>query len=201
MKNKPRNNVNLLNGFGLIEVLISASILTLVAGSTLTLQRTVLKNNTVSQDNNIGYNLAREGVELLRANRDTKWIDSQVNNWSDDFVIQNESQDSYYVFSWDQDNNFSTIFISNNPIQSADKEGIINSNQKYTRYFVAQKMSADPDILETMCLDDDGSCAQSSANNNNRIYTQITMVVEWNENGKDFRTEIPFTLANWKPAL
>jgi type II secretory pathway pseudopilin PulG len=71
------------NGFGLLEVIISISVIILVVGGTVTLGNSALRNNTISQERTVAYNLAREGVEVVRQIRDTKWINGTPDSWAD----------------------------------------------------------------------------------------------------------------------
>lgn len=53
-------------GFGLLEVLIAAGIFIMVTGGTTSIIRTVLRNNQNSMERTIAYNLAQEGLDLVK---------------------------------------------------------------------------------------------------------------------------------------
>lgn len=68
-------------GFGIIEVMVSAIIIIIIVGGSVTLIRSMIKKNIASSERIQAYNLAREGLEIARAARDTAWIDQAVNAW------------------------------------------------------------------------------------------------------------------------
>jgi Tfp pilus assembly protein PilV len=66
-------------GFGLLEVLISLSIIIIgvLAGLSLAIQNTA--NRRLSDDRLIASNLAREPIEVIRQKRDTNWLSNDPN--------------------------------------------------------------------------------------------------------------------------
>jgi type II secretory pathway pseudopilin PulG len=76
-------------GFGLIETLIAASILAMVAGGSIALVNSSLKRSVDSLDRVVATNLSREAIELLRSARDSTYIDKvfdssgNPNKWYD----------------------------------------------------------------------------------------------------------------------
>lgn len=54
------------NGFGLLEVLIASGIFIIVTGGTTSIVRTVLRNNQDSMKRTTAYNLAQEGLDLVK---------------------------------------------------------------------------------------------------------------------------------------
>lgn len=69
-------------GFGLLEVVLSAGILATVLGASVSLMNSSLRRATLSAERTTAMNLAQEGVELVRAARDTALIDQVSNNWN-----------------------------------------------------------------------------------------------------------------------
>lgn len=74
---------NLQKGFTLLETLLAASILAMVAAGTIALSNTSLRRSADALERSIAMNLGREAIELLRSSRDSIYIDEIVNKWSD----------------------------------------------------------------------------------------------------------------------
>lgn len=70
------------SGFGLLEVLISASILALIAGATVGLASTAVNTAVLGANRTAAQQLAQQGVEMVRQMRDTTYIDGQPNRWN-----------------------------------------------------------------------------------------------------------------------
>lgn len=64
------------SGFTLVEILISAFILTVAVGSVMALIMTNLQAISGTKRSVVAANLAQEGVEIVRALRDTNWIEN-----------------------------------------------------------------------------------------------------------------------------
>ncbi len=73
---------NLSSGFGLLEVLLSASILALIAGATIGLASASVKTALLGANRTTATQLAQEGVEIVRAMRDTTYLDGSPNRWN-----------------------------------------------------------------------------------------------------------------------
>ena len=69
-------------GFGLLEVLISASILALIAGATIGLASNAVNTAVLGANRTTASQLSQEGVELVRQMRDTTYLDGQPNRWN-----------------------------------------------------------------------------------------------------------------------
>jgi len=69
-------------GFGLLEVLISAAIIAMIAGATVALATNAVRTSILSGDRGAALGLSQEGVELVRQMRDTTYVDGLVNRWN-----------------------------------------------------------------------------------------------------------------------
>ncbi len=74
------------DGFGLLEVVISAGILASVIGASVGLLSTSLRRATLASSRATAMNLAQETIELVRAARDTTYRDGLSNQWNAPFV-------------------------------------------------------------------------------------------------------------------
>lgn len=61
-------------GFGLLEVIFSTAIFIVVVGSLVSLSRLSLRNAVLSTHRSQAFNLAQDGLEIVRQMRDTTWI-------------------------------------------------------------------------------------------------------------------------------
>lgn len=74
-------------GFGIIEVLISSSIIISVLGALVYAGRAAYQNSLYLQEKAEALGLAQEGIELTRQIRDTNWIDNDSNTHWNDLVM------------------------------------------------------------------------------------------------------------------
>ena len=70
-----RGKLKASNGFGLIEVLISITILILVLSSAVAMQIASSRGIISVRQDIVAYNLAQEKIESIRKDRDTVWMD------------------------------------------------------------------------------------------------------------------------------
>lgn len=70
------------NGFGLLEVLISAAIIALISGATVALATNAVRTGILSGNRTVAHQLSQEGVELVRQMRDTTYVDGTANRWN-----------------------------------------------------------------------------------------------------------------------
>ncbi|MEI6499026.1 MAG: hypothetical protein WCO23_03615 [bacterium] len=75
------------SGFGIIEVLISSSIIISVLGALVFAGRTSYQNSLYIEDKNEAMALAQEGIEITRQIRDTNWLDASINTHWNDLVM------------------------------------------------------------------------------------------------------------------
>lgn len=68
------------NGFGLLEVMFATAIFIVVVGSMVTLSRLSLRNAVLATHRAQAFNLAQDGLEVIRQMRDTNWIDGIPKN-------------------------------------------------------------------------------------------------------------------------
>lgn len=69
------------SGFGLLEVVLSAAVLGLVVAGVVGLLNSSLRRSVLTSERTVALQLANEGIELVRAVRDTTIIDGVVNDW------------------------------------------------------------------------------------------------------------------------
>jgi len=89
------------SGFTLVETLVSLVILTVALIPILNLSNGVARVSSTIQDNLIASGLAQEGIEVVRAIRDTNWFNNRVfDSGLNDGTYQTE-WNSAALFSFD----------------------------------------------------------------------------------------------------
>lgn len=91
-------------GFTLVEALVALVVLTIAIGPALYLSSSITSTTSVTQNNLIAANLAQEGVEVVRAIRDTNWFTNQS--------FDSGLSDGQYRIEW---NSNSLISLGGNP--------------------------------------------------------------------------------------
>lgn len=69
-------------GITIIEVLIAGGVLVMILGSAITLNRSIVRNQILSQDRTQAQALAAEASEIIRNLRDSTFIDQTVNQYN-----------------------------------------------------------------------------------------------------------------------
>src|SRR3990172_1908167 len=90
MKNYKKNwsnvrchRLNVSRGFGLLEVLISITILITILGAAISMQISTSRGIISVRQDIVAYNLAQDVIETIRQDRDTVWLDD---DFSTDFA-------------------------------------------------------------------------------------------------------------------
>lgn len=161
MKNK--------NGFGLLEVLISAGILVIVTGGIIGLGNISVKNSVLAADRTKAYNLAREYAEKVKQVRDTRWIDGSSTAWNNQF-----DGDYHFVAN-------GTTLIPGSITEPID--GV-----EYTRVvtFTAPDKTVTDNLKANGITDPSAWMVKANVN------------VSWNEYGQDWSVNLPVELTDWK---
>ncbi len=96
--------LNSSKGFTLIEALVALVILTTALGPALVLSSNLSATASIVKNNLIAANLAQEGVEVVRALRDTNWFNGAT--------FDSGLADGIYRVEWNSD---SLISLGSNP--------------------------------------------------------------------------------------
>ena len=90
-------------GFGLLEVVLSAGILATVVGASVGLLNSSLHRAVLAGQRSQAMNLAQEGIELVRAMRDTTYVDQVANEWTAFFPPANDDNPYSLVYHCEPD--------------------------------------------------------------------------------------------------
>ena len=102
------------NGFTLIETLIALAILTMAIIPAFVLSNSTINSSSVIRDDMIASGLAQEGIEVVRAIRDTNWFNGRAFNYG--------LGDGQYRVEWDST---SLLTLAGNPFLKLDN-GLYN---------------------------------------------------------------------------
>ena len=98
-------------GFTLVETLVSLVILSVALIPILNLSSDITKVNSTLQDNLVASGLAQEGVEVIRAIRDTNWFAVPTR------AFDSGLSDNVYRAEWDST---ALLPLSGNPVLNLD---------------------------------------------------------------------------------
>ncbi len=75
-------NVKMRNGFSILETVVSLGIITIGIIGVLGLFTQTIRSGEISFNQEIAINLAQEGIEVIRNQRDSNWIIPNI-DWND----------------------------------------------------------------------------------------------------------------------
>ncbi|MCL5795075.1 MAG: hypothetical protein M1338_01840 [Patescibacteria group bacterium] len=89
-------------GFGIIEVVVAVSIMIIIVSGAAILEKNAIRNSVLASERTQAYNLAREGVEAVRAIRDSAWIDgtAKLPNWWQGLFVTGDHKVSLEGSKW-----------------------------------------------------------------------------------------------------
>lgn len=173
------------NGFGIIEVLVSAMIIVMVVGAAVGLERAMVKRNVETSEKIQAYNLVREGLEIGRAYRDTVWINGEVDDWNTDFP----NDGVVFYFSENNDGSFSIV-------TSTSGEQIINQDSiEYSRKYEFKNLN-DLTIEELNMIVDSDNLYEYDLSEEIKV---LNVSVSWNQDNNV--VEASTFLTDWKPQI
>ncbi len=170
-------------GFGIIEVLISAIIIIMIVGGSVTLVRSMIKKNISSSERVQAYNLAREGLEIARAARDTAWIDEDVNAWCyylDGCTIDDMNTGSQSVLLKNSDDRYS--------MDNGVTEEIVTINDvNFIRTYDIEPLNNIPSAADGVTISGDEA-------------RNVTVKITWGgDDNNDNTIQASTLLTDWKP--
>ncbi|MEX1997889.1 MAG: hypothetical protein WEA04_04435 [Candidatus Andersenbacteria bacterium] len=173
--------IKLQRGMSLLGVLIATFLL--VGGSLAIVQLVSRTQNIVgiAQERFIAANLAREGLELVQAYRDTNWFSGEA--WTKD--ICDEASSSDYQFTIDHDP-VTTLFITANPSLAQQRLRITDTNL-WTHHPSAATLTPYSRLISVDC----------TAQNSTPPLITISAKVTWQSRGLTREAEVKEVLYNW----
>lgn len=164
-------------GFTLLEVLVALSFLTVISLSTIQLITRARQSADLARQDFVAVNLAREGLELVRAVRDTNWfLIPDRSLWIDEDMCQSFTYDASKLRAEDPvgPQGASILYIQANGEWTHTPSGVPT---QYSRVF------------EVDCSEKD---------NDPGIVT-VTSRVTWQDRGTPHEVALKEKLYNWLP--
>lgn len=158
-------------GFTILEIVVVIFVFSL---GMLALATMVVQNIQVQYVNKnylIASQLAQEGLELVRNNRDTNWL--AATTWSDGLI------GDYTIAYNDNSNTHTYTDVSNSPVLQIDSSGFYN----YT--------SGTPSIFKRLIIANADATYPIGA-------VDVGCIVQWNDRGKTYNYKADTVLYNWK---
>ena len=165
------------NGFSLIEIL---AVLFIVSVALLGLVSLIIQNiqaQSINKNNLISYNLAQEGIELIRQTRDS--------NWKNNIAYDTNLADGIYYMDYRMDK--PELVTSNN-----GRVYLLNING-YLNYINLQvgDVGATPTIFTREIYLDKPAGYEGNP-------LQVRAIVTWSDRGHPYRYELRALLFDWK---
>lgn len=161
-------------GFSIIETVVALSIITIGILGILSLFTQTVSNSELGVNQEIATNLAQEGVEIIRNQRDSNWI-TEKEEWDDGI-----SETGYYQVNF-KDNN--TWEIKKLGIDSTFQPFYLKNDEIYTH-----------DATGKITI----FSRQIAINNYEKDILKITSTVQWTERGKTQSIILKDNLYNWQ---
>jgi len=158
------------SGFTLIEVITVLFVTSLGLVGVLTLIVQNIQSQSINKNNLIAYQLAQEGIELIRKTRDSNWRQGQ--NWD-----KNLDHKSYYM-----------DYRDDKPHELHNQsEGILKQDASGFYYHDAASSDPNSSFTRVITLDDQG---------NHAFY--VRSVITWGERGRSYSYVLETMIYGWK---
>jgi prepilin-type N-terminal cleavage/methylation domain-containing protein len=179
-------NLKLSRGFGLLEVLISVSILTSVMAAAVYAGRISIRNNIIANQRSQAYNLVRQNLEVIRQMRDTTWVDGISNEWNSPFSsVSFDGAKKYHL-------NFDSLTIELNDVEK-NLDGT-----KFSENIVFYNNNADGK-LDAELRQLAGSDYVNITNFQSILGAKST--ISWFSYNKQYSVSGAINLTDWKPQI
>lgn len=171
MKQKVKNN----NGFGILEIIISIFIISMAFIALLSLTGQNIQAQNTNENSLVASQLAQEGLELVRNQRDDAWFD-------------HEDYDKYIYKAGDL--TFTIDYTANAADYSAE-----TINDEAARLFI--------DASGNYAHDNSGTATPfyrliTISTDDESKYLEVECEVKWNERGKDNEYTVKTLLYAWR---
>lgn len=179
-------------GFGLLEVLVSSSIIIMVLSSVVFIGRQAIVNSTYLQQRAQAIYLAQEGLESVRQIRDTNWIDRNSDTEWNYLVLTGSTysvpSNGNYILKYES---FKKRTLLNKDTTPSGE--LINlDKQDFNRFIKVENITSSASILP-----EDGLNITNKAINS----MKVTVEVKWTNGGVERKTNVSEILTNWRPGF
>ncbi|MEK9129808.1 MAG: prepilin-type N-terminal cleavage/methylation domain-containing protein [Patescibacteria group bacterium] len=161
-------------GFSIIETVVALSIITIGILGILSLFTQTVSNSELGVNQEIATNLAQEGVEIIRNQRDSNWI-TEKEEWDDGiseigyYQVNFKDNNTWEIKKLGIDSTFQPFYLKNDEIYTHDATGKITIFSR-----------------------------QIAIKNDEKDILKITSTVQWTERGKTQSIILKDNLYNWQ---
>lgn len=161
----------------MLEIVVILIIISVGLVGVMNLMFFSLRAQNSNRDTLIAYNLAQEGLELVRNVRDTNWREGM--DWNR--YIEGDPSGKKYKVDF---RHFQPVSITDNT------EAVLQiSTSSDLRFYVNETGSSDSIFQRTITITADNASSSSST---------VNCLVEWNDRGDTRRFELQTELYDWK---
>lgn len=175
-------------GISLISVLVA---LALLATTAVAISRLIVIGPTggrVSRDNFVATQLAREGLELIRAQRDTNWFDSAKPSWTKGLCDTGASPET---LRFDSAMALGEPMGTPEPVDPITNPALIKLYRNVDGQFVHNPVDSTDTIYSRLITI--GCVARDS----NPGFIEVTSTITWPRRGASHNVELKEKLFNW----
>ena len=182
------SNNRFKKGFGLLEVVLATGVLITVISSSVFLNRLIVRNSVLSLDRTEAYNLAQQGIEGVRAIRDTNWLvkDPWYNGL--DFSDSESNSDAWNLV---QDNQGFWKLRKYN--ENSDQINLNNIDYRRKIFILRPE-----DVVNSELNNRSGGTIDNSSGDQ---FRKVKVVVEWESYGQTWKVETEEYIGDWKPTF
>lgn len=193
-------------GFALAEVLIGVSILAIVFMAVSNIVFSSIRTNQVTMTSFSAYQLAQEGVELMRAARDSHWRRNVA--WNGNVqgvsgVIANFSQNGCYTVSLAEDmKSINIVYLPG----TTDKQSVLGNSMLQDQIHLYSHIIGEDTLFNNVKVNNDGQsrfnrfiCVDpDSSSPKMKMTSVVTWVERWNTETNPSTIELTTELTDWK---
>lgn len=191
-----------LQGFTLAEALVAIAVILIGIISMVTLAVALTRSANQQKGRVVAYNLAQEGLEVVRNTRDSNWLNNQL-------FCEGMSAAQVAVPVFNFDNRYQTkpmwfldITNPNSKVYTSDsgnlfQEDTITSGEEtvYERLISFSYIYYDNDDQETI----QSQYLYPSLPNEKLVGVRAVSTVTWQDRGEEHRIDLEERFYNWKP--
>lgn len=178
MIHKNKREKNEKPAFTLIEVITVLLVISLGMIGTLSLISQNIRSQSLNEKTMVAYQLAQEGIEMIRQVRDTDWIDG-----NDDWLTY--SSDDYFCMDYTDSAPSPAASNLSDCDLSLDSDGMYYTSPGVSGSGFSRRITIAPDYVPT----NHGLGKQKAV---------VTADVYWQDHGKDYSYSLETELYDWK---
>lgn len=167
--------------FSLVEIMVIISIVLVGMIGVLSLLLQNMQAQTINRSRFIAYQMAQEGIEIVRATRDAYAINGESNGFFEEFPYGG------YIFSYDN-GEFPQLEAYNG--DPREKNVCLDSNNFYNSYHFCPNLDAPNTIFKRILK-------LEEADDGDNSFIRVISTVTWTEQNKNYNYTLETHLYDW----